>query len=201
MQDTTAIIQAGILANHIKSKYSNDYGYVIPVSDPIYKYQLLGLDGTLTIANDTSLDSLEDTYGNSIFSHTKYLTGISITGCTNLHWSSTYYNFTGTQGLNTLSLKGCTGISTGSIDLTNNLAVTSIDLEDTGLGIIVPQNSELTTLKLGSPATISINNPKHLSQSGVSMQSASSLSSITLNNVNQDALCGYNMFNSLYNPS
>ena len=59
-------------------------------------------------------------------------------------------------------------------------------------------NSNISSLDLGSPNTISIESPMTLTQSNVTIESSQNLTAITLQGVNQAGPCGFTLFNKIY---
>lgn len=111
--------------------------------------------------------------------------------------NASVFNFSRISGLTTVNLYGCSGL-TGVVDLTGATGVTSLDLRGTNCGVIVPQNSEITTLQLGTPVSVSINQPTSLTSSNISIQSSANLNSISIQ-LGQVSTGGFAMFNTLYN--
>jgi hypothetical protein len=59
-----------------------------------------------------------------------------------------------------------------TLDLTGHEETTTVDLSGTQINIIVPSNSNISSLDLGSPNMISIANPMILTQNNVTIESS-----------------------------
>lgn len=198
----------------LRDKYNTTYSLPAEYNFALYKSHLKCIGGTLDFSSDhTAIESLQTNIGDTIFNYLPNITSLNFTGCNRLSHNagtSGIFDFTNMPKLTTLSLNGCTsmdasssvsGIIHSTLSLSTALQLTSLDLRNTTIGVDIPQNSRITTLQLGSPYYISIVNPVSLSPEEISIQSSSNLSDVTIQDVNQSYLCGFTMFDKIYNPS
>lgn len=143
-----------------------------------YKSDLLSLNGTLDLSTyTTAVASMYDSQGNQLLASLPNLTGLNVSGCSNF---------------------------TGTLDLTANTYLTTVNTQNTSLGVTLPQYTKVTTLSLGSPISLVLNTPYN--PITVTIQSSANLTSLELDHINtagySDAVNGnvnsYTMFNSLY---
>ena len=101
-----------------------------------------------------------------------------------------------------INIQGCSGI-TGTLDFTNCKYLQTVNTKNTNVGVILPQYTKVTTLELGNPVQLVLNNPYY--PINITIQSSSNLNSLELDYINTagyvDAANGnvnsYNLFNTL----
>jgi hypothetical protein len=153
----------------IRNKYNTDYDLANETNFAIFKSHLLSLYGTFDLTQYSSVGSLIGNNQQSIFNYMPYITSINLEGCTNLahRFNSTgdgfinVFDFTNMPRLTSISLKGCTclnasNISPNTLSLATCPNVTSLDVEDTTIGVNIPSAHKISTLKLGSPSELII---------------------------------------------
>lgn len=185
--------------NAINTRWTAKYGTAL-TSAYIYRSDLLMLDGTLTF--DSNIQNVYTQNESTLFNYLPMIEELIFTGCTSL--TSTYTPEGGTAqnlfvfdkmtNLTTLNINGCTGL-TEDIDLTHNSNITSVDASGTTINVMIPENSKITTYKLGTPTEVSIVNPTSLIASGVTVQNGSNVTSITLTKNNGTGM--FNIFNKI----
>ena len=184
------------------TKYNNDYNLTQYVN--LYKTHLIGIEGSVQFHTNASTPniaqlttSLETNRGDSVLLYLPNVTELDFTGCS-LQDSINMFTFANCQKLTSLSIKDC-NLLQGTINLENASQLTSLDTRGTTLGVNIPENSRISTLKLGTPNIITINSPTVLNSDGVTIEDSSSITTITLLGVNQSGPCGFTLFNKLYN--
>lgn len=203
----------------IRNKYNTDYDLANETNFAIFKSHLLSLYGTFDLTQYSSVGSLIGNNQQSIFNYMPYITSINLEGCTNLvhRFNSTgdgfinVFDFTNMPRLTSISLKGCTGlnasnISPNTLSLATCPNVTSLDVEDTTIGVNIPKNHGISVLKLGSPRELIIGNNSTgitgLSLNNITIQSTSSLDNLELNHISYGGnMITYKMFDKLFNFS
>jgi len=179
------------------NKYVTDYSLDNTYTN-LYKTHLLGIAGALDFTSNIQYtNTLITNTGSSVFTYMPGVTSIDLTGCSNLQDPASV--ITNIPNVTSISLNGCTGMS-GSVDLTGASSISSLDLRNTTLGVVIPQGCPITTLQLGSPTSVSITSPLNLTSSGISIQSSTYLTSLSIN-LGNNGTGGFSMFNVLYNPS
>ena len=142
-----------------------------------YKSNLLSIVGTLDLSEyGNSINGLMDEQNNPLLNSLPNITGINI--------------------------QGCSGI-TGTLDFTNCKYLQTVNTKNTNTGVILPQYTKVTTLELGNPVQLVLNNPYY--PINITIQSSSNLNSLELDYINTagyvDAANGnvnsYNLFNTL----
>ena len=147
-----------------------------------YKSNLLSLFGTLDLSsNANGVDNLLDSSGNtSLLYYLPNITGLNLSGCSRF---------------------------TGVLDVTYNPNLTYLNTQGTSLGVKFPQYTKITTVDLGSPISVELNNPYN--PINITIQSQQNLTSLVLEYINSagygDASNGnvntYNTFNTLYSTT
>lgn len=197
----------------MRDKYINTYNMVAGQNFSIYKTHLIALEGAFDMTFYTDVTSLQTNQGDTIFNYLPYITSINMEGCTKIRHNlstSGMFVFTGMPRLTSINLNGCTGLGatmldtslvSSNLDLTTAPLVTSLDVRNTTIGVVIGANSPINNLQLGSPFEVSIIRPSTLSLDNVTIQDSSNLANMTLSGVNQNAVCGFNMFDKLYDIS
>ena len=137
--------------------------------------------------------------GKSILYNLPNITKIELYGLTNLTNQSNEIDnidLTNITKLTHFSLYNSSQLSL-TVDLSQNENITEIDLRGTTSTVILPQNSIVTSIKYGSPYSIIIDSPVHLTYNSVSVSSKSNLTNVTLKNIYQNKT--YQMFYNLCN--
>lgn len=189
----------------VSNKYATDYGLAGAYFD-FYKSHLLSLTGTIDFSSHPSIPSLITDTNQSIFKYLYNITGIIMDGCTNIGLTNNsisgsdkrVFVFEDIAHLVTLTIKNNYN-AYGTLDLSSCSDLTNIDLRDTYTGVILPERSKVTSLKLGTPPEVQMNRPLLLTAANTSIQSSAELSNVVLNYVNNNESVGFNMFNVLYN--
>lgn len=203
MNDSSPLVlrnTSNALYNALSSKYETQYS--ASVGD-FYKSNLLSLSGTLSFTDNsvTGITSLMTRNSDTVFNYLKYITEIDMTGCNQIELidhvtGDNQFIFTGMPDLTSVILNGCTQLS-GNLNTSTSLNITTLDLRGTELNVNIPENSRLTTLKLGTPTSVIINSPTVLNADGVTIENKTNLTTITLIGVSQSELCGFTLFNKL----
>ena len=200
INDGTAIITSN--ANNgmyltLFDKYITDYNLSNDYIN-LYKTHLLGISGALDFTSNIQYTStLTTNLGDSVFTYLPNVTSIDLTGCTNLQENASV--FTNIPNVTSISLNGCAQVA-GNVNLTGANSISSLDLRNSTVGVVVPSGCPITTLQLGNPYSVSITEPLSLTASGISIQSESNLSDLSIQ-LSQSSTGGFAMFNTLYNPS
>jgi len=82
-----------------------------------------------------------------------------------------------TPHLQELVLSGCTSL-TEDIDLSTNTEVTKVNVQNTTLNVILPENSIVTNLNYGTPTNVTLIKPTVLTSNGVTVQNSGSIDSV-----------------------
>ena len=98
--------------------------------------------------------------------------------------------------LQKLSLIGNTSL-TETIDLTSNVNIETIYAEGSNVGVVLPTNSKISTLSLGTPEEINIVSPTVLKASGISVQNTSDLDYLDIVNIPNTST--YSVFKKVMN--
>ena len=127
--------------------------------------------------------------------------GINLSGCTNLNSAKQIdgswvleLDVSQCSELKTLNLSGCTNFGANlettnakyrQVDLTKNFKIESVDARGTFVDIVLPTfvngaDSKLTSLKLGTPQSVSLLKQDSLYSNNVSCDDPNSITSITL---------------------
>lgn len=158
------------------------------------------LDGALSISNITTLLTYETRA--TVLKYLPNINSITITNSPNL--PSTDSNIEGTNkslfrfeympNLQVLDITDCTGL-TEDIDLSTNTEILQVDARGTSLNVILPTNSKIVSLKLGSPSAIEIDSPTVLDSENVLVDSYANLESLDLVNIPNNK--AYAMFGNI----
>ena len=174
----------------------------------MYKMHLLSLYGELDFSpqSTNTISSIMTAKGDTVLKYIPNVNSLVFDGCSQLYkidpqTNQDSFDFSNLPKLTSISLNGCSG-AIGTLDFSNNMLLESIDLRNTSLGIILPQGSKVTTLQLGAPTVINIQNPKYLTT--LSIQSKNNLTDVQLININIGDITtpatvrGFNIFNIIY---
>lgn len=197
----TQVTSPGV-QNVLNTLHSSLYGNSIY---EYYKSDLLSLVGALDFSVESQ--SVGSVYANNNVSLLTYLPNISslnFDGCSSLVQASlgTINNgvltFYPSSSLTTFSANGAP--ITNIVDFSGCPNLDSIDLRNTYAGIILPNQSRVSSIQLGSPSKVSITNPTQIGNSGTTftIQDSQYLNDISLVNCNTTTVHGFTMFNTLY---
>ena len=98
--------------------------------------------------------------------------------------------------LQKLSLIGNASL-TETVDLTSNINIEAIYAEGSNVGVVLPTNSKISTLSLGTPEEINIVSPTVLKASGISVQNTSDLDYLDIVNIPNTST--YSVFKKVMN--
>ena len=98
--------------------------------------------------------------------------------------------------LQKLSLIGNASL-TETVDLTSNINIEAIYAEGSNVGVVLPTNSKISTLSLGTPEEINIVSPTVLKASGISVQNTSDLDYLDIINIPNTST--YSVFKKVMN--
>ena len=195
---------SGSVQNVLNVLHTTLYGNSIT---QYYKSDLLSLCGELDFsAEHDAIGSIVTVGGDRLLQYITNVTSLNFYQCSHLDAtslgpiSSGRIQTVALPYLTTLNLNGTPLVNT--LDLTNCPKVETLDLRNTQAGIKLISSSPITSLQLGTPGEVDIQNPKYLTS--VSVQSSANLDKVNLVNVNVGdltvpaQLCGFNIFNTLY---
>lgn len=204
MDDLSRIINStqGQIYTVIDNAWAAQYGSVSG-KNSFYRTDLLTLTGELDFSQYTSISNLITANRSYLFKYIPNITSIILDGCSSISMTSddivdtdkTQVAFDKMTNLRKLSIKNCTGF--GNLNLSNNTELRELYTNGTSIDVTLPNNPKLTTLSLGTPSSISLNNPTQLIDSGVSVENSSSITSIDVQNVPSTRT--YNVFAKLMN--
>lgn len=168
----------------------------------LYKIHLLSLEGTLDFSPVSQNLQNFVTYNQDVlFKYIPNITAINLSGCTNITSTANIdsqvlnqMDFSNMPMLTSINISGCTGL-TEDIDLTGCTGITTVDASNTSVNVLIPENSIITTYKLGTPTKVSIVNPTSLTASGITVQDGSNINNITLTKNNGTGM--FNIFNKI----
>ena len=98
--------------------------------------------------------------------------------------------------LQKLSLIGNASL-TETVDLTSNINIEAIYAEGSNVGVVLPTNSKISTLSLGTPEEINIVSQTVLKTSGISVQNTSDLDYLDIVNIPNTST--YSVFKKVMN--
>lgn len=194
----TSLGVQNVLNNLHQELYGNNVDYY-------YKSDLLSLVGELDFSqNSSSIGSVYATDNNSLLKYLPNITSLNFQNCNNLVGDSLGLNnngiitFTPMSKLINLNIKN-TGIST-TLDLSGCPNLESIDFRNTSAGIILPDDSKVSSLQLGNPIRISMKNPLILGNEDTtfSIENNTNVNNISLVGVNKQNVCGYSTFAKIF---
>jgi hypothetical protein len=160
----------------------------------MYKSHLMSITGSLDLSSATTLTASN---GNNILNYLPNISSVTFEDNLNLLTLSST-DFENMEELASVNMSGCTGLNGQTLDLSNNIKVTTVDTSGTTINVILPSNdSPITTYSVGSPTSISITNPTSLTASGVTIESSANLTSLELVNVNGSSNVGFNIFGKI----
>lgn len=161
------------LASTLYNKYISLY-YAgqqnIPSAFPMYKMHLMSLYGTLDFSSVPEIESVMTTNRDTVLKYTPYITSLVFDGCASLYKQDPItmtdsLDFSNLTALTSASFNGCTKLI-GTLNFSTCTELETLDARGTSLGVILPEQSKITTLKLGSPTEIHITRPTVLGNAG-----------------------------------
>ena len=217
VNDATPIIEGSqaALSRCMWDKYCALYSLQTGAAQNMYKTHLLSVYGTVDFSpNDyKTVNSLVTSNNDSVLKYIPNVTILNFEGCTSLGIQDTnHYNnfdFTQSSNLTSLNLKGCTGLNGQYLDLRPCANLTTLDTRNTSIGVLLGNattsaslKTKISTLHLGSPIKLVIDGATVLGQSNTTfdIQSSSNLTELQLNGINDTAVKGYTLFDTIYNP-
>ena len=192
MNDSVAIVSTlqTLLYSGIANTWQAQYGEQLS-KNSLYRADLIGLGGQLTLGPSADLNNLVTYSGtSSVLKHLPAITHLVLDNNTNL--TSTYNTitedsgkqlvFTNMTALRKLYIQNCTSL-TQDIDLTMCSNITEVDASGTTVNVYVPANAPLTKYEVGTPTEIILDSPTVLSPEGVVVKSYENLDSLELINI------------------
>lgn len=208
MNDNTPILSTNQsdLFTIVSQKYATDYSLNGAYFD-FYKSHLMSLYGTIDFSSRPNIQSLITNTNQTIFVYLTHINSVVLDGCSNIMLTDSnilgndrrVFNFDNIIDLQNVTISNNNNIS-GTLDLSACDELQTVDISGTSLGIILPQYTSVSSLALGSPTEIQLRQPRNLDTTNTTIQSSSNLTSMILNTINTTSVCGFNMFNTLYNP-
>ena len=206
VSDVTPIIRSGntVLYNTLAAKLGG-------IQRDLYKTDLLTIDGTLTFASGSQINTLvTQEVDNNIFTVFKYIPHLQqlvMSGCTFVATDNTItesdkrvLNFSNSHELTSITLTNAVITNTQAsdiiVDVTPVTDLVTFSSEGTSLGIKVEGNTHLTTIQLGTPYYVYLKNTSVLAT--CTETASTNLNEVYIENVNISNLIGFNTFNTLY---
>lgn len=199
--------------NTLVDAFNVQYGNNTAPSE-FYKSDLFSISGTLDFsAHSNAVGTVLATNGNPLLQYLPNITGLNFTNCTSVKPTSASFGsynsstrtttFIANQNIVSVSFSGCDPSDTAAIDFSQCPNLESVNMYGTKVGVVLGSQNKVNNLILGTPYTVSITNPTVLGDDNAttSIQGSENLQSIRLINVNTSSVHGFNMFNTLYNPS
>jgi hypothetical protein len=166
----TAIIYSGATGLPAALKDAYFTLYSSPVGNYVYKYHLMALEGTLEIPNNTT--DLGSQLGQSLLTYIPYVDTLDLSDCTYL---------------------------TGVLNLSGMSNLAHINTVGTNLGVNFGTGSNIYSMHLGRPTSITIENPTLINydniSSRVTVDSYGELESLVIKNVPLNG--SYNLFDRI----
>lgn len=201
-EDTDAIVASSqVIFNTIAASYLAQFGESLN-KNFLYKIDLLSLTGTLDFSSSAQILLNFNTYnGDTLFKYMKNVTGINLSGCTNItstvtinEQSVNQMDFSNISNLQTLNITNCSGL-TADVDLTQNTNILEVYASGTTINVFIPDNSGITNYELGNPTQFIIKNQSALTISNIDVDSSSNITSIEIVNANDNQ--GFNIFGKI----
>lgn len=158
------------LYNAVVSRYSTIYN-VNSFSRDIYKSDLLVINGTINFEpykNQTN--SLLTENNDIVLTYAPYVTGMNLSGCSNL---------------------------TGLLDLSDYDNIQVLDTSGTTLSVKFSQGSDISNLHLGSPYSVYIDRPTSLTSANVTVDNRINLTSIDIIKGDNQTCNAFNIFDNI----
>lgn len=192
--------------NALNNLHTNLYGNAIA---QYYKSDLLSLAGTINFSEEAqAIGTVLTTTGERLIKYLQNISEFNFNNCSSLDPSSLGVISSDELSIENLPVLKVLRLNNTPITNTINLSecpnIKTFTSQGSRAGIIVPINSGITTIQLGSPSKVDIRNPKVLTNSGISIQSKNYLTDIVLINVNTGdvgvpaQMRGFKSFNNLY---
>ena len=210
IDDNTPVItgSTAALSQVMWNTYCELYNLPLGQAQNMYRSHLFSVYGTLDFTDYPNINSLITDNSDSVLRYIPNVTAITFEGCTGLvktEVTSLQNNldFSLCSNLESLVLKGCTGLNGQEVDLSGCTKLTTLDTRGTSVGIALPSGSVITTLQLGSPISFTANNLATLGEQGTtySIQSSANLNDLRLVNINQQSVKGFTVFDNMYGGS
>ena len=200
LNDNTPILQndGSLLYQVVTQKYISQFNTSL---SNYYKTHLMALTGTLDFTTDPvtntaksdwlAITSIKANSGSTILKYLPNITGLVFDNCTALTSTNSsitdddknQFVFTYMPNLVSISMQNCIGL-TNDIDVSSLTKLTTLNLGGTTINAILPTNSVISTLHLGSPTQISINTPTALLPAGITVDSSTNIDSENLFSTN-----------------
>ena len=215
LNDNTPILQndGSLLYQIVTQKYISQFNTSL---SNYYKTHLMALIGTLDFTTDPvtntaksdwlAITSIKANSGSTILKYLPNITGLVFDNCTALTSTNSsitdddknQFVFTYMPNLVSISMQNCIGL-TNDIDVSSLTKLTTLNLGGTTINAILPTNSVISTLHLGSPTQISINTPTALLPAGITIDSSTNIDSVNLTQINTTENKTFNTFAKLIN--
>lgn len=215
MDDSSIIMQSGsgklyILMNDI---YTAQNGVGLPAQ--VYRYHLLDMGDTVDLSqsitdvstgNTVYIDNLKTSYSNQ--SVLRYLINVKHLILDGLALTNNFEGISGTDknqmyfhnmtNLESVSLVNCSSLEY-DLDFSDNFKLKSIDMRGTTVNAILPENTIIETLKLGTPTNVTLHGATHLSPNNVLVQDSTHIDYIDIVDCGNNE--SFNIFGKVMNVS
>lgn len=174
----------------------------------------MALTGTLDFTTDPvtntaksdwlAITSIKTNSGSIILKYLPNITELVFDNCTALTSTNSsitdddknQFVFTYMLNLISISMQNCIGL-TNDIDVSSLTKLTTLNLGGTTINALLPTNSVISTLHLGSPTSVSINTPTALLPAGITIDSSTNIDSVNLTQINTTENKTFNTFAKL----
>ena len=213
MDDSSIIMQSGsgVLYTLMNKIYTEVNGVALPAQ--VYRYHLLDMGDTVdfsqsftdtTTGNTVHISNLKTSYSNQ--SVLRYLINVKNVIFDNLTLTNNWDAISGTDknqmyfnnmtNLESVSLVNCSSLEY-DLDFSNNLKLKSLDMRGTTINAILPENTIIENLKLGTPTNVTLHGATNLTPSNILVQNSNSIDYIDI--VNSGNNESFNIFGKVMN--
>ena len=210
MDDSQVVLTNAVpLYDILNIHYKATNGVSMP--SRVYRYHLLDLGDTINLSQQFENSQGELMYVRHLITNGSqkplltYLVNVKTLILDNLSITNTYevngntiqqLYFNNMTNLETLSLNGCSLLDE-DIDLSNNLKLKSLDMRGTSINPILPENTIIEMLKLGTPTNVTLHGASRLHPSGVTVANSSNIDYIDIVNCGDNE--SFNIFGKVMN--
>ena len=187
--------------NVLNARHNELYGNSLQY---YYKSDLLSITGSLNFSTyNAQVGTVYAEDNNPLLKYLPNVSSLNFSNCLSLGADSLGIVNNGIltfQAMDKLTSVNFNGSSISyNVNFGNCPNLTTIDLRNTRANITLTNGNKVTSLKLGSPTSVSITGPQTLGNSGttLSIDSSTNLDNIELVNCNSNNLKGFTMFNIL----
>lgn len=214
MDDSSIIMQSGSgkLYNLMSKVYAeaND-GATLP--SQVYRYHLLDMGDTVDFSqgildpatgNNVYIENLKTSYSNQ--SVLRYLINVKNVIFDGLNLTNNFEAITGTNknqmyfnnmtNLESVSLVNCSSLEY-DLDFSDNLKLKSLDMRGTTINAILPENTIIENLKLGTPTSITLHGATHLAPNNIIISNSNNIDYIDIVNCGNNE--SFNIFGKVMN--